>query len=1081
MKFHVSLKRGLIGKNVDMSGAWETALLTPTELAQWSFIDHQGYSHSVFDLAAWRENPRGDKTNKTNQFFLYSEVVTVDIDSKELSDEEKTRSNIAWFLSQPFIKKHAFMITPSSGNTAIKPNWHLSFKLDKPVEKDPTEYRRIALALQALIDLPTDHQTAKAAQPTMGTLFKDEARHAVGYSWSEVYVNDEAEPVSLDFLANMKPIEGTRHAQVTDIQHIKVRAANYVQSEVADKREKAHFAQPIEARERVVIEALSYILPKLGEETDYELWLQVWMAAFHGVLIRPSDTDTGASERVMRYIVDHPDVYWSDGNSGRRKFEHAWAQHRHKDGGYTVASLFWLARREGWLTETGYEIPENRATQIEVELISKWADSLDELPRRALIQSQTGSGKTQNLIRMWERLNKPKTVVFVPSIKLATELASTLRKAGMPATLYLDANTGRVISPDELAAATVLVTTLQSFATKVHQRGGQMSEWQLVYIEEIDQLLTQFARAGVGFYGTHVREHEARVGFSVLRDAFQNSGYVWGVDATMSQVSYATATALSDTPVEYVLNTWIRKKASVKMIEKRPDAMQLVLKSLLDGKRVVVAADTKDTAREVIDSMTELGALDGKRSILITRETERLPQVKAFMQDVNGESQKYDLVAYNSVMASGVSITDTKPDVIVQFSGYLTPRVNLQILNRYRAQAAVYCYYRTGENLYAKNADDIRDEAQHRVDVEAGIVHVDPVERSDNAKLRTKIGSISIADELLQNRSPREFYMGLLTRDGRKVIDYDAGPASERLKSTLKAVRQVRAEQRDQIKELWPTAPQITNEAPATPEMSDLEVAAGELHGEISGILGSNLQNVVETVNDPRLIAEIVEDFSKYGYLLSVFVSQEKAIEHAERALEDRNKAILTVQNQATLMSLLLTVRFLYHRLDDVLTEELIKGRTPQFLRELGKLKVQYDAVVLRPYQKYDQVIARNENPELRAVDFASIILRLVGLKQKQQRKNRVKGKWVSGYVIDNLDRANTFISWRYGEPLIDVTWQAILEQNNVEKRRRETAKGRFNKMSAVNQAEVTRLVAEEAFTNFEAAVRAVEDGQAWT
>jgi hypothetical protein len=256
----------------------------------------------------------------------------------------------------------------------------------------------------------------------------------------------------------------------------------------------------------------------------------------------------------------------------------------------------WLAKKAGWLTRTGYEINETLTEEITYDYISEWLDTLAEVPKRLLLMSQTGTGKTYGIRKLWDMLDQPKTVILVPSIKLATALAEELRVThGMDATLYRDRETGETLSGEELSTAHILVTTLQTFATKVH---NPMSEYGLVYVEESDQLLAQFARGGGGFYGSHVAEHEARSGFRVVREAMEQSGVVWFVDATMTSITYSVAEATRDVhSIQVVRNTKIKKKATCRFVASKGSAYQEILKGLEIGKRVVVAVDYEDCRR----------------------------------------------------------------------------------------------------------------------------------------------------------------------------------------------------------------------------------------------------------------------------------------------------------------------------------------------------------------------------------------------------------------------------------------------------------------------------------------------------
>lgn len=835
-----------------------------------------------------------------------------------------------------------------------------------------------------------------------------------------------------------------------------IQGENYGKTPQGEARVQEHFRQPLGDRERIVLECLDVVLGQWDVEKSYEQWYQLWMSAHHG---------SNASSVVRDFILEHPNVYWRDGEKGREHFHRAWDSHTYKDGGFTVASLFWLARRSGWLSQTGYEIRDSLATKINTRYITKWLETLEELPKRLLLMSQTGSGKTFALAYVWERLGKPKTVIFVPSIKLATELANTLNQVHhIPALLYIDPTTGRALPTEELREAHVLVTTLQTFGMKVK---ADMAQYGLVYIEEADQLLIQFARGGGSLYGSHVSHEEAQAGYATLRQAFAKSAYVWAVDATMSKVTYDVAEAFrGEHSITVVKNLWVEPKAQVTFLTDKGEAYQVVLKALEQGKRVVVAADTAQVAEEVVETMTAVGALAGKTAITITRHSERNPAVQEFMENVNVGAAKYDLVAYNSCMASGVSITDVTPDVLVQICTYLTPRVNLQILNRYRKQVKVYCYYRPGENLYGRKAADILADAERRAWIESNIVSIPVATRTSDAELRAYITSMSVADEELQSRSAKDFYIALLRGDGRKVEHAEGEPVAKVLRHSLEAVRKAHKEQRELIAQTWQAVPPIDRDRPAPADYTPLQVAQGETHALIERALKGNIPTEVA----PKEIYTTVMEF--YGNIvpLSAFLDQERALKKAETYLADRGRAITSVSNMVTLIKVLSHIHLLYYGLDEELDDEKLEVRAPEFMRALTSDREAYNAVILRKRQDFDSVYAKYDNDSKRALAFAKIILARIGLHQRSERV----GKDKMTYKITNAELARQFLLWRNQTPDIPFTMEGIQRQIDS---RQEHIKI-FREMTEEQRQRVMEMLMHEKYTDFPTAVLAVQAGE---
>lgn len=837
-------------------------------------------------------------------------------------------------------------------------------------------------------------------------------------------------------------------------------AHNYERTDEAAHRIEAHLKKPLKDRERLVLECLGWVLPNWKGKT-YDQWLQVWMAAHHG--------STG-SVVVRDYIASHPSVWGGRPAAEVDAFGSTWDAHTPLDNGYTVASLMYLARQEGWLQTTGLELPPSIVTDIDVKYIQEWTAAQEVLPSRVLVKSQTGSGKTYNISYLWKRLGKPKSVIFVPTTKLAIELANTLKNEHkMPVTLYIDTEIGRTREAKDLIDAKVLVTTLQTFGNKVHKE-VPMGKYGLVYFEESDQLFQQFARGGGGAYSSHVKDNEARAGYEVMHDAFENSANVWCVDATMTQVTYYVAKAYTPegTAITVVQNSRIAEKSAVQMLSERGEAYQVVLAALLRDEKVVVVADTAQAAEEMVETMANLGVLAGKNSLLITSHTERNTQVHRFMEDVNVGAAAYDLVAYNTVMASGVSITAVKPDVIVQICSYLTPRVNLQLLNRYRQQGKVYIFFQQAESLYMDGDKEVLLEAYRRAGLEAELMNMPLVERTKDARVREVVASYSIGDETLQRRDAATFYAGLLEEDGRVVTTAEPMATSTIIDHSLKAVRAIKKEQKDELRHSWIDTRPINRDDPADADMSDSEVAQGEIHEKISSVLHGHIPDDT----DPAVIYDVVHEFVGTSSALSAFILQGEALRTAETYLADDGRAITTLANHITLIQVLTTVHILYPTLKDTLLPFDLEQRASAFMSILAGQREQYDAVINRSSQKYQLIYDKSDNDEDRAIDFVKIILARIGLKQRHAKYSRSGGDQQYKYEIENADNALRFLTWRYPDRDISVEFSDAPIRAIIDARGSHIKV--FQAMTGDQQSKVMKILNTESSTDFPTAVETV-------
>lgn len=467
--------------------------------------------------------------------------------------------------------------------------------------------------------------------------------------------------------------------------------------------------------------------------------------------------------------------------------------------------------------------------------------------------------------------------------------------------------------------------------------------------------------------------------------------------------------------------------------------------------------------------MEALGALKGKSSLLITGHTERNRNVHAFMEDVNLGATKYDLLAYNSVMASGVSITSVNPDVIVQIANYLTPRVNLQLLNRYRQQTEVYVFYQPAEALYDQDVVTIMSEVLRRAGLEASLVNMPLAERTPDAQIRSHVAAMSIADEGMQRRSVRDFYISLLQRDGREVIENDPVSTSALVSYALKGVRAVKKEFKEELKSTWPDTRPINRDDPADPDMSDMEVAQGELHGSISAALFGNIP--AET--DPEEIYNTVQAFRGTSVALSAFVHQGDTLKTAESYLADEARAITTLANNITLIQVMTTLHYLYPSITDELKQEVLENRAPAFMRMLEAQKENYNAVMNRPRQKWDEVYNRTDNDIDRAVDFSKILLARIGLKQRSLRGTKDGSRY---YVIENAEQAVKFLKWRYPKEEIAIEFADTPIRKIIDARGNHIKM--FQAMSQTQQQKVMRLMNDEKTTDFPTAVESIIMGE---
>src|SRR5690606_14643211 len=248
------------------------------------------------------------------------------------------------------------------------------------------------------------------------------------------------------------------------------------------KRVQSHLEATPEKQTEVVLEALSYALKGGWGERDRYGRMPLIMSAFAG------SNDT----RVRDAFLNCSGEAW-DASTQRETFETWWKQHVPRKGGINVGLLFREARKHGWLQKSSVEL--SNYTEIYAEEVSEWLLT-GTLPSRVLLKSGTGTGKTLAAIALLKTMTEPKAIFFAPSIKLCMNLSASISKAGIENTLYIDGR--KTKDAATLKEAKVLVTTLQTFAVKAFASGVRINDYDLVVMDECDELLSAFVRSGIG-------------------------------------------------------------------------------------------------------------------------------------------------------------------------------------------------------------------------------------------------------------------------------------------------------------------------------------------------------------------------------------------------------------------------------------------------------------------------------------------------------------------------------------------------------------------------------------------------------
>ena len=210
-------------------------------------------------------------------------------------------------------------------------------------------------------------------------------------------------------------------------------------------------------------------------------------------------------------------------------------------------------------------------------------------------------------------------------------------------------------------------------------------------------------------------------------------------------------------------------KAPVTVYEHRGLMLDALWRALDDDGIIYVTSDRKDVCDELAREVTRRAPR--RRLLVIHSETVDPkgaetydPRAVAFLKDPNAELHKYDVVITSPTMVSGVSIKADEARYVFQFCSNLTPKDNLQMLNRFRRQGHVYVWYGG-----MRAVGDVRtpEEALKRAEtLRTGLPYA---ARSEKAVTIERLRHWSELDKLYQSFDPAEYYMHQLEKEGRDV------------------------------------------------------------------------------------------------------------------------------------------------------------------------------------------------------------------------------------------------------------------------------------------------------------------------
>lgn len=1034
IEYTINLEPDAIGKNAKTLNTklWERASGELTGLVQWAYVEGRTFAPGLFKLDPLKV---GEITPRTAERWVGSDIVVVDIDDAP-----------GWTMDQvinlEFNSKYLAAAFPSSRYRPEHIKLHLIYQLSNRIT-DPVQYREVGRYIASQLEIKVDTSTLTPNQPIYGTVFTEPNMVGVERSLSSelCYLNLNATYV--------QPHEALAARLAQGVYQPNVAPQSLVNpDETLNRRVKEHYQASSAVRTRVTLEALSYALSASWGELDRDQRMTLIMAA------HAASNDTLVRDAFLNYQSPR----WNS-SSQRMNLSSWWSTHKPKPDGLSVATLFYLARRNGWLKYSSVEL--TGFTEIYSEEIGDWLSDLETIPRRMVLRSGTGTGKTKGAIQLLKRLGVPKSIFFAPSIKLCMALSAALDREGVENTLYIEKN--RTKNAEVLKNAQVLVTTLQTFATKVLNSGIDLATYEYVVIDESDELFGSFVRSGVSSkiaHASHVSRSQAKSGVEALSRLCKSSKYVLCFDGTATNLSRYLLETLSGCDIEVYSNTYTRDKASITLVPDLQSVRDITFSSVKAGLKVVISTDTKDEAELLEGILTLGGAASGEELIRITGDTIYDKRVNEFFSDVEKGARDYRVVIYNSAMGSGVSITETTPDVLIFVGSYLSPRKMIQMLNRYRSQSKVYGYIAPRESIYGATVEERYERLREAVGHEAGLSGLKFKQRTKLSDVVTQAALMSANDEFDQQRSVKDFMVRLLHEDGRDVYHIKRLNLNSEVTEALDLARYLLNELDERVLSEWRTVPPLGRDAVIPENYSGEEIAKGVLHNTIKSEVPDYVEKARVLGLDDESLALSILRFRKYRWTLDKFFKPETLLTYAATELSNQRKELVTLKLYMARVELVSLLGYLIPDVTKTYPVNDLEG-AERFVEEVGARQSVYD-LVTSSHLSYDAVLERESDVEEVAVKLASGIAKSIGLNLKRKNGRRVDGEVRERDVyLDGVDSLLLYLTLRGG--FFKEGERATLEFNPIKfgkfSDEIKVVSERFSQLSKDDQDEIIQTI----------------------
>ncbi len=312
-----------------------------------------------------------------------------------------------------------------------------------------------------------------------------------------------------------------------------------------------------------------------------------------------------------------------------------------------------------------------RAAHGGIELPAHFADLVDSLEGMIISRAPMGSGKTEKLIAPLMQA-APKAAYIAHRVSLLDDAASRLNIQH-----YQQVSAAWMRDVSHLACCVNSLTHPKFYNT---DERSWFTTVDTLCIDEASQVISHTATGPV--------DGRVRV-FDALLDAVASARRVLLCDADANDAVVEFCELARPGQTITILEV-VGQTDHIRVNHTDDEtAWQLALDWICDGRRVLVANDSAESAKKLaalIEERIEHGECKPVRMLLVHADSKADPNVEAFLRNPNAEAARYDVLIYSPAISSGVSMTTPHFERHVGlFSGNtVSPSDAIQMLRRDR-------------------------------------------------------------------------------------------------------------------------------------------------------------------------------------------------------------------------------------------------------------------------------------------------------------------------------------------------------------------------------------------------------------